>query len=255
MQEILARGSRVVAVASEGDQEVADIADYVFYIPRIADWCTAITASVPLQLFARYIALGARLRCRQAAQPREVGDRGMTSAAQEAPSTGLGVDIVEIERMEKILQRSPRFAYRVFTDNERAYCEGHHRPAVRYATHFAAKEAVLKALGTGFADGIAFTDVEVTHDEKGKPLALLHGRAQQIASTLGILEIPLSLSRTNETAVANAIAVTAATRPVVEEKTTPAQELAMRFRELRSMLDDLESDVDQAYGEADDSDE
>ena len=179
----------------------------------------------------------------------------MTSAAQEASSTGLGVDIVEIERMEKILQRSPRFAYRVFTDNERAYCEGHHRPAVRYATHFAAKEAVLKALGTGFADGIAFTDVEVTHDEKGKPLALLHGRAQQIASTLGILEIPLSLSRTNETAVANAIAVTAATRPVVEEKTTPAQELAMRFRELRSMLDDLESDVDRAYGEADDSDE
>ena len=179
----------------------------------------------------------------------------MTSAAQEAPSTGLGVDIVEIERMENILQRSPRFVYRVFTDNERAYCEGHHRPAVRYATHFAAKEAVLKALGTGFADGIAFTDVEVTHDEKGKPLALLHGRAQQIASTLGILEIPLSLSRTSETAVANAIAVTAATRPVVEEKTTPAQELAMRFRELRSMLDDLESDVDQAYGEADDSDE
>lgn len=57
VQEILARGSRVVAVASEGDQEVADIADYVFYIPRIADWCTAITASVPLQLFARYIAL------------------------------------------------------------------------------------------------------------------------------------------------------------------------------------------------------
>ena len=57
VQEILARGSRVVAVATEGDQEVADIADYVFYIPPIADWCTAITASVPLQLFARYIAI------------------------------------------------------------------------------------------------------------------------------------------------------------------------------------------------------
>lgn len=57
VQEILARGSRVIAVATEGDQDVADIADYVFYIPRVADWCTAITASVPLQLFARYIAL------------------------------------------------------------------------------------------------------------------------------------------------------------------------------------------------------
>lgn len=178
----------------------------------------------------------------------------MTAAATGAPSTGLGVDIVEIDRMEKVIRRSPRFAYRVFTDGERAYCEGHHRPAVRYATHFAAKEAVLKALGTGFGDGIAFTDVEVTHDEKGKPVALLHGRARDVAEALGILEIPLSLSRTNETAVANAIAVTAATRPVVEEKTTPAQELAMRFRELRSMLDDLEQDIDQAAGEADGTD-
>ncbi len=169
--------------------------------------------------------------------------------------TGLGVDIVEIGRMEQILQRSPRFAFRVFTDDERAYCEGHHRPAVRYATHFAAKEAVLKALGTGFAGGIAFTDVEVTHDDKGKPLALLHGRAQEIADSLGILEIPLSLSRTNETAVANAIAVTAATRPVAEEKITPAQELAMRFRELRSMLDDLEHDIDQVEEETDGGDE
>lgn len=105
----------------------------------------------------------------------------MTGAATESPMTGLGVDIVEIDRMDQILQRSPRFAYRVFSDDERAYCEGHHRPAVRYATHFAAKEAVLKALGTGFADGIAFTDVEVTHDEKGKPIALLHGRAKRIA--------------------------------------------------------------------------
>lgn len=179
----------------------------------------------------------------------------MTRAAQEAPTTGLGVDIVEIGRMEQILQRSPRFAFRVFTDGERSYCEGHHRPAVRYATHFAAKEAVLKALGTGFAEGIAFTDVEVTHDEKGKPLALLHGRARQIADSLGILEIPLSLSRTNETAVANAIAVTAVTRPVIEEKITPAQELAMRFRELRGMLDDLEHDIDQVEEEVDDGDE
>ncbi len=57
VQEILARGSHVVAVATEGDEEVAEIADYVFYIPRIADWCSAITASVPLQLLARYVAV------------------------------------------------------------------------------------------------------------------------------------------------------------------------------------------------------
>ena len=82
----------------------------------------------------------------------------------------------------------------------------------------------------------------------------MHGRAKRIAESLGILEIPLSLSRTNETAVANAIAVTAATRPVVEEKVTPAQELAMRFRELRSMLDDLEQDIEQADEEPEDID-
>ena len=70
----------------------------------------------------------------------------MTGAATESPMTGLGVDIVEIDRMDRILQRSPRFAYRVFSDDERAYCEGLHRPAVRYATHFAAKEAVARVL-------------------------------------------------------------------------------------------------------------
>lgn len=174
----------------------------------------------------------------------------MTQGAQEPISTGLGVDIVEIARMEKILMRSPNFARRVFSEDERAYCQAHHRPVVRFATHFAAKEAVLKALGTGFGGGIAFTDVEVSHDAKGKPVAILSGRAKEIADELGVLEIPLSLSRTNETAVANAIAVTAATRPVVEEKVTPAQELARRFRELRDMLDDLEGDVEQAVEEA-----
>lgn len=176
----------------------------------------------------------------------------MTNAVQESNTTGLGVDIVEIARMEKILTRSPNFVRRVFTADERTYCEAHHRPAVRYATHFAAKEAVLKALGTGFGQGIGFTDVEVSHEVSGKPLAVLHGRAQEIAAALGVLEIPLSLSRTSETAVANAIAVTAATRPVVEEKTTPAQELAMRFRELRGMLDDLEQDVEQVVQTSDD---
>lgn len=174
---------------------------------------------------------------------------------QEPISRGLGVDIVEIERMEAILERSPGFTKRVFTESEREYCESHHRPAVRYATHFAAKEAVLKALGTGFGEGIGFTDVEVAHDAKGKPLALLNGRAKQIAEERGVLEIPLSLSRSSSTAVANAIAVTEATRPVVEEKITPAQELARRFRELRSMLDELEDDVEQAVESEEGGDE
>ncbi len=169
----------------------------------------------------------------------------MTQAPQSAPSTGLGVDIVEIARMEKILGRSPRFALRVFSEKERAYCDSQHRPSVHYATHFAAKEAVLKALGTGFSNGIACTDVEVAHDDSGRPLVILHGRAKEIAGSLGVLEIPLSLSRTNETAVANAIAVTANTRPAVQVEMTPAQELAMRFKEMRGLLDELEQEHGQ----------
>lgn len=172
-----------------------------------------------------------------------------------ASSTGLGVDIVEIERMEKILTRSPQFPFRVFSEEERAYCESHHRPAVHYATHFAAKEAVLKALGTGFSQGIGFTDVEVSHDENGKPFVLLHGRAKEIADERGITEIPLSLSRTRDTAVANAIAMTPVSKPKVEEKLSPSQEIAARFKELRSMLDDLEREHDElSEEEADEQD-
>ena len=179
----------------------------------------------------------------------------MMPESPNTPSTGLGVDIVEIARMEKILTRSPNFAFRVFSEAERSYCEAHHRPAVHYATHFAAKEAVLKALGTGFSNGIACTDVEVTHDENGKPFVTLHGRAREVADSLQILEMPISLSRTSETAVANAIAVTAETRPAVQEKMTPAQELALRFKEMRSMLDELEHehDIRQDQDELDES--
>ena len=169
-------------------------------------------------------------------------ESGASEVVQAAlPSTGLGVDIVQIARMEQILTRSPGFAHRVFTDAERAYCERHHKPAVHYATHFAAKEAVLKALGTGFAKGIGFTDVEVSHDANGRPIALLHGRAEQIAQELGVLELPLSLSRTADTAVANAIAVTEASRPHTPVKPNPRKELAARFKELRGMLDELDA--------------
>lgn len=183
---------------------------------------------------------------------------GAQDVSEDVPATGLGVDIVEIERMEQILQRSPAFAARVFSEEERAYCERHHKPAVHYATHFAAKEAVLKALGTGFSQGIKFTDVEVGHDKNGRPVAVLHGRAAEIAAERGILELPLSLSRTSDTAVANAIAVTASSKPAVEEKVSPRQELAARFKELRGMLDDLDDQVHpeaQEQGEDDEGDE
>ena len=73
---------------------------------------------------------------------------------------GLGVDIVEIARMRKIIDRSPAFVEKVYSAAERAYCDGHAHPEVHYATRFAAKEAVLKALGTGFSEGIGWLITE-----------------------------------------------------------------------------------------------
>ena len=170
----------------------------------------------------------------------------MDEQTQSPLVAGLGVDIVEVERMEAILARSPRFVQRVYTQGERDYCESKHLKAAHYATHFAAKEAVLKALGCGFANGIGFTDVEVAHDDKGRPVPLLHGKAAEIAQQQGIIEFHLSLSRTHGTAVANAIAVNEASRvKPPEEKVSAKEELAAAFKELRGMLDELDAPAEE----------
>ena len=85
---------------------------------------------------------------------------------------GIGVDIVEISRMKSILEKTPSFARRVFTEEERAYCDASSRPAAHYASRFASREAVLKALGTGFSQGVGRKDVSVTRDKLGKPKAI-----------------------------------------------------------------------------------
>ena len=119
---------------------------------------------------------------------------------------GLRVDIVEIARMRKIIDRSPAFVEKVYSAAERAYCDSHAHPEVHYATRFAAKEAVLKALGTGFSEGIGWLDVEVRRTSKGRPYVVLTGRAREVAREQGVREIPLSLSYTHTDAVACAMA-------------------------------------------------
>jgi len=153
---------------------------------------------------------------------------------------GLGVDIIEIERMERIMERTPRFIQRVFSEEERAYAGKKARPAVHFALFFAAREAVLKALGTGFAEGISWNDVEVTHDRLGRPEPLLSGRAAQVAEEQGIVEVELSLSYTHQVGVASAVAIKASDRPRKDEKIDPMEELTQRFKEMRSMLDDMD---------------
>ena len=124
----------------------------------------------------------------------------------ESPHS-IGVDIVEIERMRAILERTPRFKTRIFSEDEQTYCNKKARPECHYATRFAAKEAVLKALGTGFSEGIGPRDVEVVITAKGKPQVKLYRRAEEKAAELGIKDIPLSLSYTQDDAVACALAL------------------------------------------------
>ena len=127
-----------------------------------------------------------------------------------------------------------------FTEEERAYCDKCARPAEHYAARFAAREAVVKALGTGFADGVGFRDVSVGRDDSGRPRAILTGRAEELAREKGIREIALSISHTHDVAVANAIAVTDDVRPEPSSRQDAARALASSFKEARSVLDELE---------------
>lgn len=153
---------------------------------------------------------------------------------------GVGVDMVEISRMERILKRTPRFRERVFSEEERAFCDATTRPAAHYACRFAAREAVLKALGCGFAPGVRYSDVTVGADAAGRPCALLSGRAAEVARERGVLAVAISLSFTREMAVANAVATTAETAPKPRQDRDPRRELAESFKEARSVIDELE---------------
>lgn len=121
---------------------------------------------------------------------------------------GYGVDIVEVARIASMLEtHGQRFVERVFTEAEQAYAEsGKRRRVERYAARFAAKEAVLKALGTGWRDGIAWTDIEIRLRPSGQPFVVLSGRCAEIAAAAGIDSWQVSLSHTERYAMAGAIA-------------------------------------------------
>src|ERR1700675_5221131 len=116
---------------------------------------------------------------------------------------GLGVDITEIDRIEAVIERRGRpFLERVFAPSEIAYCETHRHRAERFAGRFAAKEAAMKALGTGWAGGVAWGDIEVVRERGGKPTLKLSGAAFAIATGLGLKNIALSITHTGNTALA-----------------------------------------------------
>ena len=120
---------------------------------------------------------------------------------------GTGIDIVEIARLEQAIERNgERFLGRVFTDAERAYCAGRPRPTLHFAGRFAAKEAVLKAIRTGWVKGISWKDVEVTLGPRGEPSIRLSGGALARARQMGIERIHVSISHSDTHAVACAVA-------------------------------------------------
>jgi len=108
---------------------------------------------------------------------------------------GIGVDIVQIPRIEKLIeQQGNRFLNNVFTEAEIDFCREKARPAARFALRFAAKEAFVKALGTGFRNGLGFRQIEVTKDPNGRPILGFHGRSKEIYEERGIRKSHLSLS-------------------------------------------------------------
>ena len=121
---------------------------------------------------------------------------------------GLGTDIVEIDRIASMIERhGDSFLDRVFTPAERAYCGSKKHAAQHYAGRWAAKEAAMKALGTGFITGIHWHDFEVLPERSGAPTLTLSGGAAQHASSLGINSILVTMSHCKAYATATAIAV------------------------------------------------
>jgi holo-[acyl-carrier protein] synthase len=119
-------------------------------------------------------------------------------------SYAVGVDIIEIERVKKALQRHKgRFLNRIYTPVEVAYCRGR---AHELAARFAAKEAVMKALGTG-ARGLAWREIEVLPNRRGKPIVYLYGRALERARQIGVGGIEVSLTHSRQLALASVVSV------------------------------------------------
>jgi holo-[acyl-carrier protein] synthase len=119
---------------------------------------------------------------------------------------GVGIDSVELDRFRRVAARTPSLLTRVLTPDERATAERHLDPTARYAARFAVKEAVMKALGVGLG-GFDFHDVEVLRADSGAPSLRVTGRAAALAEERGVREWKVSITHTDETATAIAIAL------------------------------------------------
>ncbi len=119
---------------------------------------------------------------------------------------GTGIDLCEVDRIQAAIERhGRRIVERVFTEREIAYAERRANRYERYAARFAAKEAAMKALGTGWRGGIGWRDFEVTNLKSGRPTLAFHGKAAEIAERLGVRHVSLSITHTAAMAMAMVI--------------------------------------------------
>ena len=119
---------------------------------------------------------------------------------------GIGIDIAEVPRIQRAIERfGDRFLHRIFTAGEMRYCDSKATRMERYAARFAAKEAAMKALGTGWNHGVRWRDCEVTRMPSGRPTIVFHGVAAEFAARLGVKNAALSISHTAEQAIAQVI--------------------------------------------------
>jgi holo-[acyl-carrier protein] synthase len=119
---------------------------------------------------------------------------------------GMGIDIAEVDRVKAAIERhGEAFLRRLYTQREREYCEKFKNKYERYAGRFAAKEAAMKALGTGWSRGVRWVDVEVVRQSGGRPTVTLRGEAAKVASALGVERVALSITHTASQAFAQVI--------------------------------------------------
>ena len=229
IEEIRARGARVIAIAEEGDAAVMPHADEVLRIPLAGPLFEPLLAVVPLHIFAMGLATAKGL---DVDQPRNLaksvtvesaasGLRGETTASRQSPRTtrprgsrstegfghamramprdkvagcierttmivGIGVDLVDIARFERTLERTPRLLERLFSPAEQT------RSPRSLAARYAAKEALIKALGG--SDGVHWTEIEITPEASGRPWFTLTGSTAAVIAERGITGLHLSMS-------------------------------------------------------------
>ena len=119
---------------------------------------------------------------------------------------GTGIDIAEVPRIRQSIERfGQRFLQRIYTPGEMRYCDSKANRYERYAARFAAKEAGMKALGTGWNHGVRWRDIEVSRQPGGRPTITFHGKAAEFAARLGAVHVALSLSHTADQAIAQVI--------------------------------------------------